>query len=336
MAKKLFLASDVDVAQNAILLDGNIPIERILLITNVTAGANKIIYNFADSTLGATSCAFIPALNQTRLVLAVNFASAAAGPVTANSNLQIFIEEEFSRIGFEEAMIDPVNKLRVSNPENLIDTDFEYGSQSTKWETLQTVLNIPTIYSSSGDLTLEGLVSISTTASSKQVRCVFTLPHNQVVGNAIQITGVNNITCEGAFLVTGVVNNLEFFYEIDQAAVVTENVAGSYTSVIPAKFFEGSNLILDLNARDASDNPVAPIQTNGASPSTLTIRTLEPHGLKIGTKIYLRQTIGPKELTITDPTGTAPDGRPYIDSSPTITVTNNVDATSSTGSSDLQ
>lgn len=336
MAKKLFLASDVDVAQNAVLLDGNIPIERILLITNVTAGANKIIYNFADSTLGATSCAFIPALNQTRLVLAVNFASAAAGPVTANSNLQIFIEEEFSRIGFEEAMIDPVNKLRVSNPENLIDTDFEYGSQSTKWETLQTVLNIPTIYSSSGDLTLEGLVSISTTASSKQVRCVFTLPHNQVVGNAIQITGVNNITCEGAFLVTGVVNSLEFFYEIDQAAVVTENVAGSYTSVIPAKFFEGSNLILDLNARDASDNPVAPIQTNGASPSTLTIRTLEPHGLKIGTKIYLRQTIGPKELTIADPTGTAPDGRPYIDSSPTITVTNNVDATSSTGSSDLQ
>ena len=55
MAKKLFLASDIDVAQNAILLDGNIPIERLLLITNVTAGAGKIIYNFADSTLGFLS-----------------------------------------------------------------------------------------------------------------------------------------------------------------------------------------------------------------------------------------------------------------------------------------
>jgi hypothetical protein len=336
MAKKLFLASDIDVAQNAVLLDGNIPIERILLITNVTAGTNKIIYNFADSTLGATSCAYIPSTNQTRLVLATNFASAGAGPVTVNSKLQIFIEEEFSRIGFEEAMIDPVNKLRVSNPENLIDTDFEYGTQSTKWETLQTVLNVPTIYSSSGDLTLEGLISINTTTSSKQVRCVFSLPHNQVIGNAIQVTGVSNITCEGAFLVTGVVNSTEFFYEIDAAAVATENVAGSYTSVIPAKFFEGSNLILDLNAVDASDNPVAPIQTNGASPSTLTIRTLEPHGLKVNTKVYLRQTIGPKELTITDPTLTAPDGRPYIDSSPTITIVNNVDGTSSTGSADFQ
>jgi len=336
MAKKLFLASDIDVAQNAVLLDGNIPIERILLITNVTAGTNKIIYNFADSTLGATSCAYIPSTNQTRLVLATNFASAGAGPVTVNSKLQIFIEEEFSRIGFEEAMIDPVNKLRVSNPENLIDTDFEYGTQSTKWETLQTVLNVPTIYSSSGDLTLEGLISINTTTNSKQVRCVFSLPHNQVIGNAIQVTGVSNITCEGAFLVTGVVNSTEFFYEIDAAAIATENVAGSYTSVIPAKFFEGSNLILDLNAVDASDNPVAPIQTNGASPSTLTIRTLEPHGLKVNTKVYLRQTIGPKELTITDPTLTAPDGRPYIDSSPTITITNNVDGSSSTGSADLQ
>ena len=335
MAKKLFLASDIDVAQNAILLDGNIPIERLLLITNVTAGAGKIIYNFADSTLGATSCTYIPATDQTRLVLATNFGSASPA-ITVDSKLQIFIEEEFSRIGFEEAMLDPVNKLRISSPENLIDTDFEYGTQSTKWETLQTVLNIPTIYSSSGDLTLEGLTSINTTNSSKQVRCVFTLPHNQVVGNAIQITGVNNITCEGAFLVTGVVNSLEFFYEIDQAAIVTENVAGSYTSVIPAKFFEGSNLILDVNARDASDNPVAPIQTDGASPSVITVRTLEPHGLKAGTKVYLRQTIGPKELTITDPTGTAPDGRPYIDSSPTITVTNAIDATASTGSADLQ
>jgi hypothetical protein len=336
MAKKLFLAYDIDVAQNAVLLDGNIPIERILLITNVTVAAGKIIYNFADSTLGATSCSYIPALDKTRLVLAVAFNTAAAGTVTADSKLQIFIEEEFSRIGFEEAMIDPVNKLRVSNPENLIDTDFEYGTQSTKWETLQTVLNIPTIYSSSGDLTLEGLVSINTTAGSRQVRCVFTLPHNQVVGNAISISGVNNITCEGAFLVTGVVNSLEFFYEIDQTAIVTENVAGSYSSVVPGKFFEGSNLILDLNAVNDAGDPVAPIQTNGASPSALTIRTLEPHGLKVGTKVYLRQTIGPKELTITDPTGTAPDGRPFIDSSPTITVVNSVDGTSSTGSADFQ
>ena len=35
-------------------------------------------------------------------------------------------------IRFPKEFIDPVTKLRVSNPENLIDTDFEYGLQPTK------------------------------------------------------------------------------------------------------------------------------------------------------------------------------------------------------------
>jgi hypothetical protein len=31
---------------------------------------------------------------------------------------------------------DPVDKLRVSTPQALIDTDFEYGTQPTKWESI--------------------------------------------------------------------------------------------------------------------------------------------------------------------------------------------------------
>jgi hypothetical protein len=34
------------------------------------------------------------------------------------------------------AAYDPVDKLRVSTPQALIDTDFEYGTQPTKWETI--------------------------------------------------------------------------------------------------------------------------------------------------------------------------------------------------------
>ena len=32
--------------------------------------------------------------------------------------------------------VDPVQKLRVTQPQALIDTDFEYGLQPTKWEHL--------------------------------------------------------------------------------------------------------------------------------------------------------------------------------------------------------
>ena len=32
-----------------------------------------------------------------------------------------------TKIDAGESLIDPVHKFRVSNPQNLIDTDFEYG-----------------------------------------------------------------------------------------------------------------------------------------------------------------------------------------------------------------
>ena len=32
-----------------------------------------------------------------------------------------------------EVLYDPTNKLRTSSPQSLIDTDFEYGIQNSKW-----------------------------------------------------------------------------------------------------------------------------------------------------------------------------------------------------------
>ncbi len=42
-------------------------------------------------------------------------------------------------ITFPSAFIDPVTKLRISQPETLIDTDFECGLQPTKWETVELI-----------------------------------------------------------------------------------------------------------------------------------------------------------------------------------------------------
>jgi len=60
-------------------------------------------------------------------------------------------------ISFPKEFIDPVTKLRVSNPENLIDTDFEYGLQPTKWETLELINNTPSFFSKSGDTTIPNI-----------------------------------------------------------------------------------------------------------------------------------------------------------------------------------
>jgi hypothetical protein len=45
-----------------------------------------------------------------------------------------------------QVLTDPVGKLRVSNPQALIDTDFEYSTQSTKWETLNLLNNRPSAF----------------------------------------------------------------------------------------------------------------------------------------------------------------------------------------------
>ena len=74
--------------------------------------------------------------------------------------IQVFVDEASTEITPAEDLIDPVGKLRISDPQNLIDTDFEYGLQGTKWETTQQIANIPTIYSNSGDTPIDELIHL--------------------------------------------------------------------------------------------------------------------------------------------------------------------------------
>jgi hypothetical protein len=48
----------------------------------------------------------------------------------------------------KEELTDPVSRLRVSQPQSLIDTDFEYGAQLTKWENLAMTNNRPFAFNS--------------------------------------------------------------------------------------------------------------------------------------------------------------------------------------------
>jgi len=59
----------------------------------------------------------------------------------ASDKLQIFVDEYEETIRPAEVFNDPVSKQRVSQPQALIDTDFELGLQPTKWESLQKLSN---------------------------------------------------------------------------------------------------------------------------------------------------------------------------------------------------
>ena len=107
--------------------------ERFVLITNVTS--NRVIYNFSDPNLTFTSHSIstdpTSGLTTTTVVLAYNTTT-----MTNTNKLQVVIDEYEEKFSPSEVYTYPVNKFRVSMPQALIDTDFEYGTQSTKWETI--------------------------------------------------------------------------------------------------------------------------------------------------------------------------------------------------------
>jgi hypothetical protein len=319
MAKTLLHSSKYTVYKdsNSIQYNGNIGLERLLLITNVSA--NKVVYQFNDPTKGG-EVSFLPQSNESSLLLTYDIAADA--DISEGDVYQFFYDSSEVHFSPDESLLDPVSKLRVSNPENLVDTDFEYGLQSTKWETIQTVNNIPTVYSSSGDAPLEGVLSVESIEGSKQVKVVCNTPHNLNIGDPLSSQGVVDYQAEGFFVVSGVASPLIFFFEIDVPSTTTGDISGSYTSIVPAKFFEGAPL--NINTSHGAN-------TNEASPSKIHVETEATHGFTAGTKLYLRNTIGPKKLVIEDPTGVAPDGRPYVDTDAFFTISNTIDATADTG-----
>ena len=209
MAKKLLVGTyRFDASERSVFCKGNITAERFLVVTNVTR--NTIIYNFADVNAGLAGVSYDSVTDETELSLVYDTTTQAD-----SDKLQIFIQGDYQEITPAEDILDPVGKLRVSNPENLIDTDFEYGLQSTKWETLQTVNNIPTIYSSSGDTPIDGITSINARNGSRNIRVTTNIPHGLSIGDPISVQGVSQYQAEGFFIVTNVPSTTVFFFELD-------------------------------------------------------------------------------------------------------------------------
>ncbi len=314
MAKKLLHSSkiEVDRPNNTLIFQDVIPLENLLLITNVNT--NKVVYQFNDNNLGG-QMSVSGRNNSSQLVLTYDIANDAA--MSDTDSYQVFYDAKEVSIEPSETFVDPVSKFRVSNPENLIDTDFEYGLQSTKWETLQTVNNVPTLYASGGEIPIEGITSVTSLQTSRQIKVEVNTPHGLSVGDAVSVQGVTDYQSEGFFIVSGAPDALTFFYEIDLPATTTGEISGSYTTIIPAKFFEGAALNIS-NADGAL--------TDETDQSTITVNTQATHGFSSGTKLYVRNSIGPKTLKVNDPVGTAPDGRPFVDTTASFSISEQVQA----------
>jgi hypothetical protein len=180
-------------------------------------------------------------------------------------------------ISFPKEFIDPVTKLRVSTPENLIDTDFEYGLQPTKWETVELINNTPSFFSKSGDTTIPDIIAITTNAGTREITVTTALPHGLAVGIPINVTGTKSVTADGSFIINSIPNTVTFTYLCKDNQPGTSSIEDLYSSIITGEFFQGSQLRI-------SDD--AGITTDGESISTLTVTTDSTHGFGVNTPFY--------------------------------------------------
>jgi hypothetical protein len=180
-------------------------------------------------------------------------------------------------ISFPKEFIDPVTKLRVSQPENLIDTDFEYGLQPTKWETVELINNTPSFFSKSGDTTIPNIISITTNVGTREITVTTGNEHGVSVGIPIQVTGTKSVTADGSYIVNSIPNPTTFTYLCKANQPATSSIEDLYSSIITGEFFQGSQ----LRIADASG-----IVTDDEATSSLTVTTESAHGFKVNTPFY--------------------------------------------------
>jgi len=281
MAKKQYKGNiTFDASAQSIVLDGNIQRDSLLLITNVTD--NIIIYNFADSNTALSAYSFSSSTNKTTLTLGYDTTS-----MDDTDTLQIFVEDaEGQSIKPSEDLLDPVSKMRVSQPQNLIDTDFEYGLQSQKWETLEQVKNIPTFFARDGENGIP-LTSINTTAGSNIVEVTTAVEHGYSKGTPFIIVGAGNPLLNGGNIVSNVVSTTQFQFLTKSNLTATANEKDEYTQLYTGSIFQGTEF---------DTQGITEISTDESTPSKLTVTTAFPTKFTKGTEFYLSNSLSTVSL----------------------------------------
>jgi hypothetical protein len=302
MAKHVILEaySFTPSTKTVVVTGKNIRKEQLLLITNTTTGT--VIYNFSDPSLLSTSYTnaanTVTGQETTTIVLAYNTATMAS-----TDKLSILTEETYQEIVPSETMRDPVDKLRVSEPQALIDTDFEYGSQPTKWESLNLLNNRPSAFY---DVT-NPLVITNIAASSKTITVTTTTPPAN--GTPIFVQGtLDDANAGGWWLVDNVSAGASFTYtSVNTPAATLYDATKTY--VFSGTFFTGSAIPAGTTAF-----------TN--SGTTVTVTTTQAHGLRVGDGIYV---VGTTATTF------APNGSWTVATTPTTNTLTFVVANAPTG-----
>ena len=255
---------------------GNYDLSDILLITNSTR--NEIIYNFSDPTRGGTlslqtddtprdSSGYLIKYDFTDANRDADddfkkFLQTTDGVVTLNfkyntesheitDDVQVYIETPEVRTRPYDFGTDAIERMRIAPPLSMLDADFEYGLQPTKWSAIGTQRGYPSIFEVPGtdtevsSVVTDGSVGTDGVGASKitvttQGSHGFT-PGTPITIKALEDSVVGASRAEGSFVITTVPTNNTFTY-FAKAKVGAENdvLSTTYTQLRKGDFYTGA------------------------------------------------------------------------------------------------
>jgi len=269
-----------DAAARKVVIPGGIQREQLILITNVTV--NKVIYNFSDPELTASSYIIstdIRNVTTTQVTLTYDTTS-----MSNTDKLQIIYDDFEETIKPAETYHDAVNKSKVSNPQSQIDTDFEYGTQDTKWEGLAMINNNPFAYKSSNQIVITDVQAVQ---NSREI--TVSVDTNQstrpTAGTAIYMQDTTFPGANGVFIIDSVSGVTDFTYTAKYDWVLGSGaiIDSARTALYSGIHYTGA----ELGGTITLSTPTA-----GVMSGSVQVDTTQAHGLEVGNEIAVTGSAG--------------------------------------------
>jgi hypothetical protein len=288
-----------------IVFPGRVQLEQLLLITNTTK--NIIIYNFADTSSAGASAVFtagntaqFPTITQrvdgyTTVKVAYDTTS------MSGDTLQILYEETDNGVRIRPWPFgtDAIERMRVATPQSMIDADFEYGLQPTKWAGYGQMRGYPSIYEyTSVDLTASAVTTdyLTTSTTNSLITVTTTTVHGITGGQAVNMTAYNPAIfgfsrAVGNFIVfdAPTTTTLRYFANGIVGTASGQSLLTDTTLIKRANLYTGAS----LNTTTAT--------STGVDPSVITVNFGSLHGLIPGCPIYVIMTGGTNPTNATGP-----------------------------------
>ena len=255
---------------------GYYKLKDILLVTNTSR--NVIMYNFADPNAKAeitvseySDSDFPAALYGVDKVTTLVFDIDTSGMMVTD-NIQIFVEAKEQAVRLNPIGTDAMERMKVGIPQSMLDADFEYGLQPTKWQTISFMRGYPSVYEIPGsDMAVSSVVTDASSSTSSTGASLITVTtanaHGMSVGSVFTIKALaNSISgfsrAEGSFLVNSVPSSTSFTY-YSKSKVGTSNgqqLSSTYTQLRKAAYYTGAS----------AGNPQFSVYSAGSSGSVTT------------------------------------------------------------------